>query len=137
LNRTGGVRDKKECYDDININEGNNFYDIYDAKLAFCKWQMKNKDYEIWKLCNPKWGVRYDEDDCSFRFLKSKYSSFARLKICWIEKAKLPPTKDRCNNLPKAILEKFDENLNTKHKENLTDEESLDLRYDCFKEMLG
>ena len=36
--RYGRVRDKKLCYDRININEANGFYDIYDARLAFCKW---------------------------------------------------------------------------------------------------
>lgn len=100
LDRNGKVRDKKVCYDNININEGNQFYDIYDAKLAFCKWQIKNVPFEEWEKCNEKWGVKYDEEDCSYSFLHNEDKNLADLKNCWVNKAHLPLIKNRCNNLP-------------------------------------
>ena len=45
-NRKGEVRpSKKKCYDDININEENEFKNVYDAKHAHCKWEIKNVAY--------------------------------------------------------------------------------------------
>jgi len=47
LNRKGEQRpSKKKCYDDININKENLFKGVYDAKHSYCKWEIRNVDYD-------------------------------------------------------------------------------------------
>lgn len=46
-NRKGEDRlSKKKCYDDININKENLFKGVYDAKHSYCKWEIRNVDYD-------------------------------------------------------------------------------------------
>jgi hypothetical protein len=92
------------------------------------------------------WGVKYDEEDCSYKFINSDWN-MEDLKRCWINKAELPMEKDRCNNLPENILERFVENGTTGEvyiidkvyeiRHPLTEEESLDFRYNCFNYMMN
>ena len=61
LDRFNQTRNKKECYDAINVDVSNDFEGIYDAKRSYCKWQMINAPYAEWELCNDLWKVKYDE----------------------------------------------------------------------------
>lgn len=65
---------KKKCYDDIGLTPEVEFKGVYDAKHAYCKWEIKNVPYEQWDKCNDKWGVKYDEEDCSYKFLNLNWT---------------------------------------------------------------
>jgi hypothetical protein len=91
----------------------------------------------VWDQCNDKWGVKYDEEDCSNKFLNLNWT-MRQLKDCWVTKAELPLDKMRCNNLPAAIIKRFDpKNRGALNHDAITEEESLDYRYDCFKLLLN
>ena len=111
LTRYGKVRpSKKECYEKISINPENDFKGIYDAKLAYCKFIMKNEPYETWATCNAEWGVQYDEEDCQYMFTNEQ-QSIDMLFSCIKWKAELKLSKERCNYLPLSILQNFNRNI--------------------------